>query len=93
MIELPNAPTFSKVTRQSVLEADDALGLLRRTCERELERISTVLPKALAEVHAEIEAQNQDYPASVKPFLVGEMRMLRAIESVVVPFMLQRVKR
>ena len=92
MIELPGASTFGQVTRQSVLEAGMALGLTSRISERELDSMVAAIPNALAVVRAGIEAQNKDYPPAVAPFLAGEMRLLLAVEHMVVPFMLQRVK-
>jgi serine/threonine-protein kinase HipA len=93
MIELPGTLAFGQVTRQSVLEAGVALGLSNRISERELDSMVAVIPQALAMVRIGIETQNQDYSPPVKPFLAGEMRVLRAIEHLVVPFMLQRVAR
>ena len=92
MIPLPGATKFGQVTRQAVLEAGDILGLKRRISERELNTIATALPGALAAVRAGIEAENQHYPAPAKAFLAGEQRLLLAIEKIVVPFMLERVK-
>jgi serine/threonine-protein kinase HipA len=92
MIPLPGAKKFGEVTREAMLAAGEALGLNRQISERELDRMTAAMPKALAAVRTEIEAQNRDHPAAVKVFLGGELRLLRAIENVVLPFMLQRVK-
>ncbi len=92
MIALPGATKFGQVTREAVLQAGEALGLNRKISERELDRMTTALPSAFAAVRGEIEAQNLAYPAPVKRFLGGEMRLLLAIEKIVIPFMVGRVK-
>jgi serine/threonine-protein kinase HipA len=92
MIALPGAQKFGQVAREAMLQAGEALGLNRRISERELDRMTSALPQTFAAVRGEIEAQNLAYSASVKVFLGGELRLLRAIENVVLPFMLQRVK-
>lgn len=91
MIALPGAAQFGDVTRDAMLRAGEALGLNRRISERELDRMTVALPDALAAVLAEIEAQNADYPAPVRVFLGGELRLLRAVQNVVLPFMLGQV--
>lgn len=92
MIPLPGAATFGEVTREAVLAAGEALGLNRRISERELDRIAAAVPEALQAVRTEIEAQNADGAAEAKVFFAGELRLLRAIEHVVLPFMLERVR-
>lgn len=73
--------------------AGDALGLNRRTSERELERMAGAMLAALQAVRVEIETQNADGAIEAKVFFAGEMRLLRAVEHVVLPFMLERVGR
>lgn len=92
MIALPGATKFGQVTREAVLQAGEALGLNRRISERELDRMTNALPPAFAAVRGEIEAQNLAYPVPVKRFLGGELRLLLAIEKIVIPFMVERVK-
>ena len=92
MIPLPGANQFGQVTRKAMLAAGEALGLNRRISERELDRMTAAIPASLQTVRTEIELQNTDYPEPVRVFLGGELRLLRAIENVVLPFMLQRVK-
>ncbi len=92
MIGLPGASSFGQVTRQAVLEAGEALGLTRRISERELARMSAAMPQALTAIRIDIESQNQGHAAPAARFLAGEMRVLRAIEGIVLPFMLARVK-
>ena len=91
MIPLPGAATFGEVTRQAVLAAGAALGLTRRISERELGRMSAVMPEVLKVVRTDIEAENANGPAAAKASFAGELRLLRTIEHVVLPFMLERV--
>lgn len=92
-IALPEAPTFGAVTRESVLQAGEVLGLPRRICERELDRLTRALPSAFEELEAAIETQNAQYPDSVRPFLGGENRVIKTIRHVVIPDMIARVAR
>ena len=50
------------------------------------------MPQGLAALRQEFEAQNAAYPAPVRVFLGSELRLVRTIENVVLPFMLERVK-
>ena len=93
MIPLPGATQFSQVTRTSMLHAGEALGLTPRICVRELDRMTAALPSALAGLIQEIESQNAGYPEPVRVFLGGELRVLCAIQHIVVPDMLRRVAR
>jgi serine/threonine-protein kinase HipA len=92
-IALPDAPTFGAVTRESVLQAGEALGLPRGICERELERLTRTLPSAFGELEAAIETRNAQYPDSVRRFLGGEIRLIQTIRHLVVPDMIARVAR
>jgi serine/threonine-protein kinase HipA len=92
-IALPEAPTFAAVTRGSVLRAGEALGLPRRICERELDRLTRALPSAFGELEAAIATQNTQYPNSVRPFLGGEIRLIQTIRHLVIPEMIARVAR
>ena len=90
MIPLPDATRFSQVSRESLLRAGEALGLPRRISERELDRMTQALPAALESLIQNIEQQNAGYPEAVRVFLGGELRVVRAIQHIVVPYMLQR---
>jgi serine/threonine-protein kinase HipA len=92
-IPLPEAPTFDAVTRESVLRAGEGLGLARRICERELDRLTLALPSALDRLARDIAIGNAHYPESVRPFLAGEIRLIDTIRHLVVPEMLKRVAR
>jgi HipA-like protein len=89
----PDAPTFGAVTRESVLRAGEALGLPRRICERELDRLTRALPSAFGELEATITTQNAQYPDSVRPFLGSEIRLIHTIRHRVIPDMIARVAR
>lgn len=90
-IALPDAPTFNTVTRESILNAGTLLGLPRKISERELGRLMHALPAALDELILNIEAENKTYPAEVKVFLAGELRLINTIKYVIAPFMLSRI--
>ena len=90
-IALPNASTFSAVTREAVLSAGAVLGLTRRICERELDRLAQALPGALDELITTIETENKHFPQTVQVFLAGELRFIRTLKHVVIPDMLSRV--
>jgi serine/threonine-protein kinase HipA len=90
-IPLPDATTFGAVTRESVLRAGEALGLVRRICERELDRLALALPSTLDGLARDIAIENAQYPESVRPFLAGEIRLIDTIRHLVVREMLRRV--
>jgi len=92
-IALPGTPTFGAVSRESVLLAGEALGLTRRICERELDRLAHALPGALDELAAAIATENAQYPDPVRVFLAGEIRLIRTLQHIIVPEMLERVAR
>lgn len=91
MIPLPGATHFSQVTRESLLQPGEALGLPRRISERELDRMAQAFLPALEGLIQEIEQQNAGYTEAVRMFLGGELRVVRAIQHIVVPYMLERV--
>jgi len=90
-ISLPGALSFGAVSRESLLQAGEALGLPRRIGARELDRLVTALPSALDTLVRGIAAENEHAPLDVRPFLAGEMRVLRTIQHLVLPEMLARV--
>ncbi len=90
MIPLPGAAKFGEVTRESLIAAGVELGVPARVCVRELDRMRAALPGALKELREEIEAENARLPGAAAPWLAGEMRLVRVIENMVLPFMLKR---
>jgi hypothetical protein len=59
--------------------------------ERELNRMSETMPKALARLSAQVQAENQTLPESARVYLGGEIRLLNTIQHLVVPEMLKRL--
>lgn len=90
-IELPGATTLATVTRESVLNAGELLGLPRRLGERELDRLTRDLVPALNALEQRIERENADYPEPVRVFLGGERRLVSTITHIIVRDMLQRL--
>jgi len=90
-IPLPGATTFGTVTREAVLLAGETLGVPRRICIRELERLIRGLPDAFEKLESAINVENAGYPDPVRSFLGSEMRLIRAIRHLVLPDMLRRV--
>lgn len=91
-IGLPDAGTFANVTRNSVLQAGEALGLTKRVAERELDRIAFALPDRLNEIVQVMVAENAALPDPVRPYLGSEAHLVRAIQHIVVPEMLAQVR-
>lgn len=91
MIPLPGASTFGEVSRESMLTAAETLGLSRRIAERELTRMASDMPMALAGLVRQVEQENTNLPESAKAQLGGELRLLRTMQHLVVPEMLGRI--
>lgn len=91
MIPLPGATKFGNVTRESMVGAGAVLGLTRHICERELDRMTAALPQCLSDLIHEIEFENTQYLDPVRVFLGGELRLVRAIQNIIVPEMIGRL--
>ena len=91
-ILLPDATTFVEVNQNSALSAGEALGLPRRTGERELDQLTRNLPAALSILVERIEPETAGCPEPARAFLVGEARLLTTVQHLIVPEMLERVK-
>lgn len=90
-LPLPDAKTFSEVTRLALLNAGHTLGLKEDTATRELDRtVQRILPAADA-LMAAIEAENGQLPAEARPAVAGEMRVLRAIRHIILHEMVQKL--
>jgi serine/threonine-protein kinase HipA len=87
---LPGAATFEAVTRDAVLEAGQMLGLARSVAQRELDRMLATLPVAVTRLVGVIETENLTLGEPARMFLAGEIRLLRAIEHIIVPYMVAK---
>jgi serine/threonine-protein kinase HipA len=83
-LPLPGARHFGEVTRARVMEAADALGVPSAIAGRELSRF---VGKAASEARGlidRIEFENDSVTETARVHLAGEMRLVRAIETVVI---------
>ncbi len=71
MIPLHGAASFAEVTRSALLAAGESLGLSRRIGARELQRMTTALPAALADLVQAIESENAQAPNALRARLAG----------------------
>jgi serine/threonine-protein kinase HipA len=96
-IPMERANTFATVTRADVIAAGRVLGLTEATAQRQLDALLTTVPAAAQRLVREIEAASaRDAEASPSPeaarsYIPGELRMLRAIEHIIVREMAQRL--
>jgi serine/threonine-protein kinase HipA len=91
MIPLPGSTTFGDVSRSSVLAAAEVLGLTKTIGERELDKMAESIPKALANLSVQIQAENKSLPESARVYLGGEIRLLNTLKHLVLPEMLKRM--
>ena len=91
-IGLPGANTLGAVTRDSILNAGEVLGLPRRIGARELDRLMRDLPPAIAALEQQIERENANLAEPVRVFLAGEARLVATLKHVVVRDVLQRLE-
>ena len=96
-IPLGDAATFAKVTPAHVIAAGRALGLAQATAERLLADLAkgvlAAAERLIAEIHAETNsavAASPD-PKAARAYVEGEMRMLRAVQYVVLREMTTRL--
>lgn len=96
-IPLDSATTFAKVTRAHAITAGRALGLAEPTAERLLNDLARAIPKAAERIVAEIHAGMKDAisaspdPKGAGAQAEGEMRMLRAVQKIVLSEMADRL--
>jgi serine/threonine-protein kinase HipA len=90
-LPLPGATHFDEVTREHVRSAAAELGVPRQIAERELDRLITTLPTAARSLISAIEAENARWPEPARANFAGELRLLRAVERVVLADMVQRL--
>jgi serine/threonine-protein kinase HipA len=91
-LPLPDANTFSEVTRLALLSAGRMLGLTAETAKRELDRMVQRIVPAADELMAEIEYENANLSADVHPYLAGELRVLRAIRHIIIQEMVMKLR-
>ena len=98
-VSIEGANYFDEIARDKLLQAGETLGLKADTVERELDAMEKKLPIAadalIADIALKFEKliQESPAPASVKALQGGEMMLLRAIRSIVIRDMLERVKK
>lgn len=98
-VSLGGAHYFGDLTRGKLLDAGAALGLKADTVLRELAAMEKKLPVAADALFEDITqkfegliAESPD-PAAVRALQGGEVRLLRAIRSIVIRDMLERIKK
>lgn len=91
-IALPKQPRFEDVTRAGLLDAGAALGLPAQVCSRELDAMLRSIEPNLDQLIERIGQENEHLPEPCRPFLGGEMQLLRTIRHVVVAEMVKKLK-
>lgn len=91
-LPLPDATHFAAVTREAVRRAAAELGVPLPIAERELSRLIATVPAAARTLVNAIEAENVQWPEPARVSFAGELRLLRAIERVVIADMVQRLR-
>jgi serine/threonine-protein kinase HipA len=98
-IPLGDATSFAKVTRAHAITAGRALGLAERTAERLLTDLVRAVPAAVERLIAAIQTSMGEAvaarpdPQAARAYVEGEMRLLRAVQKMVVDEMAQRLRR
>jgi serine/threonine-protein kinase HipA len=90
-IALPEAKSFASVTREALLLAGMELGIARRASAHTLDSVASALSTELTAEIREVEKQNSGLPEAARRFLAEELRLLRVMQQVIVPEMLQRI--
>lgn len=91
-IALPGQPRFEDVTRAGLLEAGAALGLPLRICSRELDAMLRGIETHLDRLIERIGQENERLSEPCRPFLGGEMQLLRSIRHIVVAEMVRKLE-
>lgn len=97
-VSLLGANYFNEVTRDKLFEAGTALGLKSDTAQRELAVMEKRLPAAADTLLEDITKKFERLittspdPDAVRALQGGEVRMLRAIRSIIIRDMLERIK-
>jgi serine/threonine-protein kinase HipA len=90
-IALPGAQRFGEVTARSVLDAGQALGVPNNVAARIVREVITRLPAALAKEAAALEEFHKGVPEAARRFMAAETRLVRVMQSMVIPDMLKRM--
>lgn len=91
-IALPGQPQFKDVTREGLISAGMALGLTRKICEREMGNMIDAIGPRLDQLINTIRQENTHLREDSRPYLGGEMALLRTIRFVIVAEMGNRLK-
>lgn len=91
-LPLPGATHFDAISRRVLLDAGAALGLARATATRELDRLVARIVPAADKLIAQIAAENRSLPDAARPFLGGEIRLLRALNHIIIREMAARMR-
>ncbi len=98
-LSIGGAHHFNDVSRDLLVAAGRTLGLKTDTVVRELETMEKKLPAAadalIEDIHQKFEGlvQQSPDPAAVRALQGGEMRLLRAIRSIIIHDMLARIQK
>ena len=90
---LPGATRFGDVTREAALAAGRELGLSLNTARRLLAEAMTGVPLALARETSLLEQRHAAAPPAAHAYLAAEARLMRVVQHIIVPDMLERLGR
>ena len=91
VLPLPGAAQFGAVRREHVLRAASDLGVPGSIAIRELDRLIGAVARASKNLICDIERDNDALPEAARVASTGELRLLRAIEAVVIRDMCARL--
>lgn len=89
----PAAERFSQITRDTLIEAGIALKVGAAAASREIDRQVRTLRPQLQAVIREVERENADLPAVVRPYLGMESRLLAVIDDIIAGDMIRPMGR
>lgn len=92
-IALPGADSFGKVTKESILDAGEELGVPRPAAQRILTEVVRRVPPALAKEREALEKRHAALAADAKLFAGIEMRLLSVLENIIIKDMLANLGR
>jgi serine/threonine-protein kinase HipA len=91
-LALPGASRFGDVTRDTVLQAGEAMDVPSPIATRELGRLVDRVTAASPELLVRIETENARIGAPANVNFAGELRMLRAMNNIVMTDMARRLR-